>query len=147
MQQRRGRLLVVFILLMAVLSFIFWCSRRDLAMLWQREKPLKTVVRMRDLLGILYSEEPDDTSSAAVQQLCTTKGRADWARDGWRNAFIVEMSRASGGERVYRITSLGSDGKRGSCCTRFVSSFEDDAVLEGEEWLQQWTFGREVLSR
>jgi hypothetical protein len=109
--------------------------------LWRASKPTTTIARMRDLMGVLRTEDPGSLEQEAIRGLLTRHRRESAFADGWGHPFIVERTGAPEGSTIYRITSLGSDGKRGTCCRGFVDSFAEDAVLEGDAWLQQWSFG------
>jgi len=109
-------------------------------------RPRTTVVRMRDLMGVLFYYGPTDTSPSSLRHVLAEAGRSECNADGWGSPFVIERFTGPEKEIGYRIISLGSDRKRGPCCQRHVNSFAEDAVLEstpdGMAWRQQWTFGR-----
>lgn len=143
MRRRTRALLLALIAIVVVLGTIYW--RKVVLVLWRQSKPLTTVVRMRDLLRVLQAEAPPEVSRPTLQRLLEQSNRSECLLDGWGRPFTVEIVRDSGRSgSTFRVTSLGSDGKEGSCCQRWVDSFEDDAVLEADRWLQQWTFGRPI---
>ena len=93
---------------------------------------------MRELQKLLRELLPDETSGEVLRQICSKAG-AEWlAKDAWGRPFLVERSSAA--ENSYRVTSLGRDGKRGDCCKRIVRDLDQDAVLEGDQWLQAWPY-------
>jgi hypothetical protein len=111
--------------------------------MWRVSKPTTTIARMGDLMGVLQTEKPARLEADALKEILARNKRSECAVDGWGRPFIIEHIHGSGpGQGGFRITSLGSDGKRDPCCKRFVDRWEDDAVLEGDQWLQRWSFGR-----
>jgi hypothetical protein len=108
--------------------------------LWQTGKPLTTITRMRDLAPFLLDSE--DHSPEALGPLLARYNRSECLADAWGRPFIIEPVEVDSGERVFRITSLGSDGERGPCCRGLVAFFEEDAVLQGDVWLQIWKTSR-----
>lgn len=127
--------LVVFILS----GFMAW-------KVWRISKPMTTVGRMRNLMSVLIAEQPTPLNKQTVIQALKKYGRDECYIDGWEHPFLIEPVRSEAGEVIYRVTSLGSDGRRGSCCRGFVDSYAEDAVLERDVWLQQWSFGHSPVA-
>jgi hypothetical protein len=133
--------IVALVLIVVILSgIIAWKA-------WRLSKPITTVGRMRDLMSVLLAEQPNLLNKQTVTQALKKYGRDECYNDGWGRPFIIEPIEAVAGKAVYRVTSLGSDGARGPCCRGFVDSFEEDAVLEGDVWQQQWSFGHSPNGR
>jgi hypothetical protein len=106
---------------------------------WQLSMPMTTVVRMRDLMGVLQADNPANLDYATLSLILAQSNRSECSVDGWGHPFEIERVESS--ERKFRIRSLGRDGIKGPCCRSFVDSWDDDVVLEGDVWLQQWRFG------
>lgn len=73
---------------------------------------------------------------AGLQSAAESLGFSPCYEDRWGRPFEIEP--APGVDPPYRLRSLGRDGKRGPCCQLVVESWDDDAVLEGDTWLQVW---------
>jgi hypothetical protein len=132
------RMIVMLLVLVAAASatisgYVGW-------VLWRTSKPLTTIARMGQLAPFLQDSE--DHSPEALGPLLARYNRSECLADAWGRPFIIEPVEVDSGERVFRITSLGSDGERGPCCRGLVTSFEEDAVLQGDVWLQIWKTSR-----
>ncbi len=92
-------------------------------------------------MGVLLAEKPVAFDEKTIRGMLVRNRRQECFADAWSQPFIIDPVESETGGLTYRVTSLGSDGKRGLCCLGFVDSFKEDAVLEGDMWLQQWTFG------
>jgi hypothetical protein len=104
------------------------------------KEPLRaktTEARMLDLMGVLEAEEPQQLDPGSLRRILAKYNRLECALDAWGNPLIVEAVK-NGWHPNYTVTSLGRDGRRGSCCQKFVESWDDDAVLSGKDWLQVW---------
>lgn len=143
--RRRTRLLLFGLsLLLVLLGAVCWWQVGSV--LWRQSRPLTTVVRMRDLMGVLQADALQDVGRATLEPLLAQSNRSECLFDGWGRPFLVTAVTADTGSSTYRVVSLGADGRQGACCQRWVESFEEDALLEGERWLQQWTFGRTIVA-
>lgn len=120
-------------------AFIAW-------KMWRLSKPTTTVVRMRDLMDVLKADQPQSLDAKAIKLLLAQNGREECLLDGWGRPFVIEQI-SPGPPSVYRVTSVGKDGQRGSCCKGIARSFEEDAVLEGDRWLQRWSFDLDEVAR
>lgn len=123
--------LIGFGLALASSSYGLWFMAK-----WSRRTT--TAVRMRDLMGVLRTERPADPLNLDIAALVGRYNRSECAADAWGRPFIIEISGTESGGTKYRITSLGSDGLRGPCCRLMVEDPREDAVLDGNEWLQVW---------
>lgn len=99
---------------------------------------MTTVARMKDLMSLLEADRPRSLDGETIRVLLSENGREECHLDGWGRPFVIE--RVGSEPANYRVTSLGRDGRRGACCDGFVKSFDEDAVLEGDRWLQRWIF-------
>lgn len=98
-----------------------------------------TVTRMRQLHGVLQAADQQDLSEGGIRSSLVEYGRLECAADAWGHAFKVE--RVSSEPLRFRITSLGRDGVKGSCCRAVVGeNWDEDAVMEGDKWLQIWRY-------
>ncbi len=96
-----------------------------------------TETRMSYLMGVLDAEKPMTLDLQRLRPLAAKYNRLDCLKDGWGRPFVIErgaQDRASG----YTIISLGREGRRGSCCKKWVGSWDENAVLSGSQWLQVW---------
>lgn len=101
-------------------------------------KAMTTEARMRELMGVLEAEQPDGVDPESLRPLLAKYNRLECLEDAWGRAFVIERTAQSKKEQRYRIISLGRDGQRGKCCKKWVESWDEDAVLSGNEWLQVW---------
>jgi hypothetical protein len=140
-QKRKLQLTIALIAGLGTAIALAWVGWR----LYRVSKPTTTVARMRDLMGVLEAENPPLLTADSLAPILARNNRSECALDGWGRPFVIE--RVGPGERRFRIRSLGSDGREGPCCRGLVDSWEEDAVLEGETWLQQWSFGHSPAGR
>ena len=104
---------------------------------WQMREPLRakvTETRMRELMYILDSEQPLHTDPRSIRRLLESEKHPELAEDDWGTSFVIERNL----QGKYVIISLGRDRRRGSCCTRWVNNWDEDAVLSGDQWVQDW---------
>ncbi len=120
-------ILVSFVALLAWSSVEYWRIREPL-------HAKVTVTRMCELMYVLEDEQPTRTDAKSIRRLLEKERRPELAEDDWGTGFVVERN----SQGKYVIISLGRDRRRGSCCTKWVSSWDEDAVLSGNEWLQVW---------
>jgi hypothetical protein len=107
---------------------------------WSLREPLRaktTTTNMIFLMGVLDSDQPEKVDSESIRSLLARGKRSYWLKDDWGRPFVIERKEENGQPR-YTIISLGRDGRRGSCCQKWVDNWDDDAVLSGKEWLQVW---------
>jgi hypothetical protein len=108
---------------------------------WKTREPLRaktTETRMRELMSDLDAYKPDRVDTASLRSLLLAKGGfVDRLEDGWGRPLVIEHVFRDGRPR-YTIISLGRDGRRGPCCKQATYSWDDDAVLSGDQWLQVW---------
>jgi hypothetical protein len=142
MQRRNRILLAVGIALVLAVPLAWWASR--VWKLWIFSKPTTTIGCMPNVTSILLAERPRDFDPESLAPLFAKYDREDCVRDGWGRPFVIEVSGIRGSDTAFRVISLGRDGKRGPCCKAFVDDWDDDAVLEGDVWVQRWSFGRTV---
>lgn len=115
---------------------------------WKAREPLRAIVtetRMRELMDILNAEQPARVDPESLRPLLAKKNRLDCGEDGWGNLLLIERRIRAGKEPLYVIVSLGRDGRRGTCCQKWVDDWNDDAVLAGKDWLQVWVNNPEAL--
>jgi len=106
---------------------------------WKFREPLRakeTESKMRELMELLDAEGPVRLDSESIRSLLVRNKRLEWLTDGWGGTLLVQRNEREKGR--YVVISLGRDGRRGSCCKRWVSNWDDDAVLSGDEWVQVW---------
>jgi hypothetical protein len=106
---------------------------------WKFREPLRTKEtesKMRELMELLDAEGPVRVDPESIRSLLVRKKRLEWLTDGWGGTLLVQRNEREKGR--YVVTSLGRDGRRGSCCKRWVNDWNDDAVLSGDEWVQVW---------
>lgn len=101
----------------------------------------RSLTYMAQIATLLNGEAPrDDLSSHPRVRRYLEEQRLDpeISIDGWGNA--IEIERIAGRDGViFRVRSLGSDGKRSSCCAGFVpQDWDTDAVVENGVWQQIW---------
>ena len=96
-----------------------------------------TVTRMGEIM-ILLEEQDGPCESDCLRQLIEEHERLDLLTDSWGHPIRVTMEVHEDEPPTYRVRSLGNDGKEGDCCVRWVDNFADDAVLQGNTWLQVW---------
>jgi hypothetical protein len=102
---------------------------------------LPTMDCMTSLMSALAVEQPYFVNADVLRTVGDKHGFVRCHEDAWGHPFEVEY--APGVDPPYRITSLGRDGKRGSCCRYLVEDVNEDAVRQGNEWLQVWrTLGK-----
>jgi hypothetical protein len=105
----------------------------------QKLRAKVTTTRMRMLTGVLLAEQAERFDEATMRQMLRKYNRSECLKDGWGRLFLIERQNGPGDETRYLIVSLGRDGRRGSCCEKWVhDDWDADAVLLGEEWLQVW---------
>lgn len=95
----------------------------------------ETVTCMKYLMDALAVQTPPATP-AGLRSAAESLVSARCLEDRWGHPFEIEP--APGVEPPYRLRSLGRDGQRGPCCRRNVDGWDEDAVLEGDTWLQVW---------
>jgi hypothetical protein len=120
----------------ALAALIAW----DLYMYLRNRDTLRaktTETRMSDLMGVLDAEEPRDLGLRHLRPLAAKYNRLDCLKDGWGRSFVIERGAQSRTSR-YSIISLGREGRRGSCCKKWVASWDENVVLSGSQWLQVW---------
>jgi hypothetical protein len=128
------------IVLTLVVIVLVLCLILGTHVYWSYREPLRaktTTVRMVYLMGILDSDEPAKVDTESIRSLLAREKRLAWLRDDWGRPFVIERKEGNGQAR-YTIISLGRDGRRGSCCQKWVENWDDDAVLSGKDWLQVW---------
>jgi hypothetical protein len=106
---------------------------------WTVREPLHakvTETRMRELMRILDNEQPLSVDSESLRKIVERNKHGDLLKDAWGSDLVIERDVHETGR--YTIISLGRDRRRGICCRRWVSDWDDDAVLSGDEWLQVW---------
>lgn len=118
------------------LGAIAWIGPRILE-LRQELKAKSTASKMLELAGVLATEQPLQVSSEDIRPLLPKYNRQGSLRDDWGNDLVVERI-GDGQQTLYRIRSLGRDGVQGACCKLWIASWDGDAVLEGDRWLQVW---------
>lgn len=115
---------------------------------WKDREPLRAIMtetRMRELMDILNAEQPERVDPDSLRPLLAKNDRLDCREDGWGNLLLIERRIQAGREPLYVIVSLGRDGRRGTCCQKWVDDWNDDAVLAGKDWLQVWVNNPEAL--
>jgi hypothetical protein len=126
---------IVFTLTIVILMFgVIWGTHT-----YYRE-PLRaktTTARMVYLMGTLDSDEPAKVDTESIRFLLARENRLAWLKDAWGRPFVVERKEENG-QPHFTVISLGRDGRRGSCCQKWVKNWDDDAVLSGKDWLQAW---------
>ncbi len=128
----------MFLVLLALLTAV--ALARIGYVYWTLKDPLNakmTTTRMIELMGVLESDQPIDVDRSSIQRLLEHEHRLSWLEDGWEHPLLVTRQIA-GGRAVYTIVSLGRSGRRSRCCTKWVASWDENAVLEGKDWLQVW---------
>lgn len=135
----RRILLVPLALALAVPSALFL---KELHRAWSiGHYRLATMWCMDSLMSALAVEQPYFVNTDVLRTVGDKHGFVRCHADAWGNPFEVEY--APGADPPYRIISLGRDGKRGSCCRYLVEDVNEDAVRQGQEWLQVWrTLGK-----
>jgi|CXWL01.1.fsa_nt_gi hypothetical protein len=102
------------------------------------DKADETLARMRALENLLIIEQVQYVDEASLRAVAERNGSATLLLDAWGHRLVVETV-DHGDAPGFRITSLGRDGTKGTCCERFVSrDWDADAVRQREEWLQAW---------
>jgi hypothetical protein len=98
----------------------------------------QTVSDMSSLMMLLDSDQPDRVDPASIRAMLAKENRSVWEDDGWGRPLVV-LRQIKAGQPAYTVISLGRSGRRGPCCMPRVSSWDDNAVLAGKDWLQVWT--------
>jgi hypothetical protein len=95
-----------------------------------------TFTCMRRLMNALGSEPLAPANPETLEAATKSFGLDHCSEDAWGHSFEIEA--APGADPPFRLRSLGRDGQRGPCCKVVTNDWDDDAVLEGEKWLQGW---------
>jgi hypothetical protein len=135
MKNQKTKMLVI-LLSSALVVLVGWCVHVYLDL----RNPVRaktTEARMLALMGVLEAEEPQKLDPETLRPLLEKYNRLECLEDAWGTPFVIERSQTNGHSQ-YTIISLGRDGRRGSCCKKWVGSWDDDGVLSGKEWLQVW---------
>jgi len=85
---------------------------------------------------LLVSEHPRDYA-ALLHLIQKYRFDEQVLSDGWGNPLVIDFPDEASSSYVVRC--LGRDGVRGSCCDKFVGSFDDDAVWADGKWLQVYS--------
>lgn len=96
-------------------------------------KAKTTATRMLDLMQVLEVEQPSTLDPEHLRSLAVKYNRLGDLNDAWGRPLLIERS-----DTTYTIISLGRSGRRGTCCRKFVASWDENAVLSGSTWLQVW---------
>lgn len=123
-------LMIIILPLIAVL-LVWWSLREGL-------QAKTTETRMREVV-IMLQNHPGACDLPCLHDLARSYDRLESLRDAWGTELEIELA-FEGIELRYRVRSLGKDRKRGYCCKRWVTSLEEDAVLENNTWLQAWRY-------
>ena len=105
---------------------------------WPRLRAKKTVTDMKSLASALNAYEPDSTDAVALRRLIEESEAPLLLKDAWGSDFVVQRIENAGGDVSYSVRSLGRDGKEGSCCQRWVTGWDEDALIVDSEWVQVW---------
>ncbi len=100
-----------------------------------------TVVCVREVAGLLSLDQPTDVSPETVAAVLARHQYSKPPVDAWGHPFVIEVFRSPDGLRHYRVTAVGRDGRRGSCCTPLVDNLDDDVVFEDASPIQNWRPG------
>jgi hypothetical protein len=126
--RKKATITLVALLLLLSVGVVYGLHVRN------RLRAKTTETRMKMLMGVLDSEQPRRLDTASLKEVVARYNRSEVLTDGWGQDLVVEQDQGG-----YRITSLGRDGRRGSCCTaRVHGQWDEDAVLSGQSWLQVW---------
>lgn len=108
-----------------------------LARVWRKgHYVIETSTCMRELMNALGADPAAAASPASLEAAARSFGVEHCLEDGWGRRFEIEA--APGSDPPFLLRSLGRDGKRGECCRVVTENWDDDAVLEGDRWLQAW---------
>jgi len=133
-------------LLCATLALVLCALVLSLYRLWKLREPMCAKIsetHMQELMNELKIYQPERPDGESFRRILAKEGRLDSLKDGWSRPLVIERT-IKDGRSHYTVISLGRDGRRGSCCKPFVHSWDDDAVLSGDElagntWLQVWS--------
>lgn len=140
--QRKAALAVTGALCLGLLLFSgIWHTVR------QRLCAERTMLNMRTVAVVLASAEMklgELDTRRAVFALKTRGIEPEILTDAWGSPLVLEANLTPGATKGLhmKITSLGRDRRRGSCCRGELAkgSWDEDAVIEGTVWLQYWDF-------
>jgi hypothetical protein len=133
---KQKRLPVILLLSAFLAILVGWCIHAYLDL----RNPLRaktTEARMLALMGVLEAEEPQKLDPETLRPLLEKYNRLECLEDAWGTPFVIERSQENQHSQ-YTIISLGRDGRRGTCCKKWVEDWDDDGVLSGKQWLQVW---------
>lgn len=102
-------------------------------------KAKTTATRMLTLMSFVQFESPDLLDAATIELIAREHNYEGYHLDGWGRPLLVQRAPTDSGAK-YVMISLGQDGTKGPCCTRFVGEdWDADAVLQDDQWLQVWS--------
>ncbi len=136
-------------LLCATLALVLYALVFSAYRLWKLRESMCAKIseaRMQELMTELRIYQPERPDGESFRRVLAKEGRLDALKDGWSRPLVIERT-VNDGRSHYTIISLGRDGRRGPCCKPNVYSWDDDAVLSGDElsgnkWLQVWSAPR-----
>ncbi len=97
-----------------------------------------TEARMQQWSVFLGNERPKVINHEVLLRILEKYNRMDYMTDAWETTFEIQISQDDI-EPTYTIRSFGRDRTRGDCCRGHVENrWNEDAVLEGDVWLQYW---------
>lgn len=117
---------------------VFFVSFRIGGMILNKHRAKISMIHMRRIESLLLLDRPRLVDEDYVRRLLAERGQAQYLLDGWGNPIQVELEIDDKDHPRYKLISLGRDGKRGSCCSRFVEDWDEDAILMSQDWLQVW---------
>lgn len=101
----------------------------------------ETVTHMRRVVSLLQLERPAVVDVQYLRNMLAKHGVSPlYLLDGWNRPLVVEVLTDEDGVQIYRVISLGRNGRLDTCCRRFLKQdWDEDAVIENDTWLQVWS--------
>ena len=126
-------LLFASLMLLILGVLLFWSTQR------KRIQAKVTVTRMRETI-ILLQNHPGPCDSECLRGLAEAHGKSGSLKDAWGSDLLIHMTTGPSSPPSYEVRSLGRDGLKGGCCTRWVDDLDEDAVIRDDTWLQLWLY-------